>query len=422
MKIVEKCVDKYKQDGLVQLMRSAPKYIKNSYVNNYLWKIYLSHNGITTSQLKNISSKKGKIYHQEESDGYIEYTDTCEIVLIGTDIGKNTLNKKAGHNPRERHVYEVPDCLFFGGLAIPFYHGGCILEPFGGTIDSFMRAKNTGFFDNRIGLMDAATETYLNRRTHNKAENKSEIVFPLVHWYKSYYHWIVDYLPKLKMLNKYEKKTGNEPRILVRKDPASYRQESLELLGYSPERIIEWENNDYIKSRAIFTDHRIKQSEHSLQDYGWLRNRLFDKVNIKNNEYNIKKIYISRQGERDDKNMHNNERYVNNFQPFKKLIKDYGFKIVRAEEYSLEEQIQLFHSAEVIMGPHGGGLANVIFGKDPSVIELFPDSFVIPLYSYFCDTLEFDYQPVVVESDDGNNLVVNIDKFDNFLSETVRLG
>lgn len=417
---IEKIADKYRRDGFARLVQSTPNYIKNKCSTDYLWKIYLSRNSITSSEIKDISLKKGKIYYQEESDDYIEYANACEIVLAEGEI-EDAVNKKTEHNPKERYACEVPDCVFFGGLAIPFHDGRCVLEPFGGEIDSFINAKNTGFFDNRVSLINAISETYFRKREHSEAESKSEIIFPLVYYYKSYYHWMVDYLPKLRILDKYKKETGNEPKILIRKDPASYRQESLELLGYSPDRIIEWKNSDCITSRAVFTNHRKDQSEHSYQDYNWLRNKFFDKVDIEDNKYSGEKIYVSRQGEKDGENMHNNERYVVNIQSFKDLIESYGFKIVQAEEYSLEEQIQLFHSAEVIMGPHGAGLTNMIFGKNPFVIELFPDSFVIPLYSYLCDTLGFEYQPVVTNSD-NNNLIINIDEFENVLSDMDRLN
>jgi capsular polysaccharide biosynthesis protein len=49
----------------------------------------------------------------------------------------------------------------------------------------------------------------------------------------------------------------------------------------------------------------------------------------------------------------------------------YGFETVRCEELSFYEQISIFSKAEIIAGPHGAGLANMIVApKDARVLEL----------------------------------------------------
>ena len=420
IKMIEQIIDKYRRDGFISLSQAASTRTKNKLYYE-LWDKYLTHNSITTSELKSMTSNKREIYYQEKPEGNIEYTDV-DVTVLTERTNRNILEKQSGHSPKERYACELPDCVFFSGLAVPFYKNSCVLEPFGGEIDDFLSTKRITdrkeFFDNRIGLRDVVSEKYFNSGRENKSGTGSEVIFPLVHWYKSYYHWIADYLPKLRILDKYEKETGDEPKILIRKDSASYRTQSLELLGYSEDRIIEWSNDDRIISRAVFTNHRRGQAEHSRQDYRWLRNQVIDKIEMQEHSSEYDYIYISRQGEKDGENVHN-DRSVNEFEKFSELIKSYGFKIVRAEEYSFEEQIQLFNSAKVIMGPHGGGLTNMIFANDPLIIELFPDSKVIPLYSYLSDALKFDYQAVVVESN-GDNLVIDMDEFENFLSNTFR--
>lgn len=419
--MIEKAIDKYRRDGLTSLSQAASRKIKNRVYYEYLWYNYLTWNSITTSDLKSISSKKGEIYYQEQPEEHIEYTDV-DPTLLTEETDENILEKKSGHSPKERYACELTECVFLSGLAVPLYKNSCVLEPFGGDINDFLSTKKTTdrkeYFDNRISLRDVVSEKYFNAGRDNKIDTESEVIFPLVYWYKSYYHWIADYLPKLRILDKYEKETGNKPKILIRNGSASYRTQSLELLGYSKDRIIEWDNDDRITSRAIFTNHRRNQADHSRQDYRWLRNQVIDKIDIQEHSQKNEYIYISRQGEKDGKNVHN-DRSVIGFGKFKKLIESYGFQIVQAEKYSFEEQIQLFNSAKVIMGPHGAGLTNMVFADDPLVIELFPDSKVIPLFSYLSDVLEFDYQAVVVESENGN-LAIDIEEFDIFLANIFR--
>ena len=48
---------------------------------------------------------------------------------------------------------------------------------------------------------------------------------------------------------------------------------------------------------------------------------------------------------------------------------------------TVQEQIDCFAAAEVIVGPHGGGLSNLVFASSGvRVLELFAPSYVNPCY------------------------------------------
>lgn len=74
------------------------------------------------------------------------------------------------------------------------------------------------------------------------------------------------------------------------------------------------------------------------------------------------KIYVSR---RFASRSPHGERELEQF------LERVGFKTVFAEHLSLGDQIETFSSASVIIGPHGAGLSNIVFGKPgATVIEL----------------------------------------------------
>jgi len=50
------------------------------------------------------------------------------------------------------------------------------------------------------------------------------------------------------------------------------------------------------------------------------------------------------------------------------LITKYGFKKVKMQNYSYQQQIQICHNATYIIGPHGAGLTNMLFMKNNSYI------------------------------------------------------
>lgn len=54
------------------------------------------------------------------------------------------------------------------------------------------------------------------------------------------------------------------------------------------------------------------------------------------------------------------------------LKEKYGFTFVELESYSVAEAAMLFNSAEIVVGPHGAGFTNIVFGSpDLKVGELF---------------------------------------------------
>lgn len=76
------------------------------------------------------------------------------------------------------------------------------------------------------------------------------------------------------------------------------------------------------------------------------------------------KLYITR-------NEAKTRRVVNEKQLFEKL-KLYGFQILNLSILKIEEQINAFANAEIIISPHGAGNTNIIFSKNAHLIELLP--------------------------------------------------
>jgi capsular polysaccharide biosynthesis protein len=148
--------------------------------------------------------------------------------------------------------------------------------------------------------------------------------------------------------------------------PKKYRNfkfivESLKLLGIKDSDIL-----------TINKKSHIKTPELTFQGHGGfnplLVNILRDKLtkNVKVSENNFgDKIYISREGEK--------LRFVENEVETMELLSKYGFKKVKMQNYSYQEQIQICHNARYIIGPHGAGLTNILFMKNNSyVLELSP--------------------------------------------------
>ena len=46
------------------------------------------------------------------------------------------------------------------------------------------------------------------------------------------------------------------------------------------------------------------------------------------------------------------------------VLEKYNFQNYFFEEMTMEEQIDLFSDAEIVIGPHGAGFANILFSKN----------------------------------------------------------
>ena len=185
---------------------------------------------------------------------------------------------------------------------------------------------------------------------------------------KSYFHWIMEYLPNLQYWFEYTMRTGIKPKIIIDSSAPSFQREYLELLGINSDHIIEWKTKKMkVKNLIIpssnFTrmgndlDHRSWYLYHKTGS-DWLKQKLLH-IN-----YNPKmRIYISRA---------DSDRIVVNESELVALLKSFGIEKVVLSDYSVNEQIALFQNAELVVGAHGAGLVNLIFAENCKVLELFP--------------------------------------------------
>jgi len=113
---------------------------------------------------------------------------------------------------------------------------------------------------------------------------------------------------------------------------------------------------------------------------------------------------------------------VDNFDEVLGLLEDKGFKIINPGETSLHKQVEIFSKADIIVGPHGGALMNIIFSTNSTLIELFQDEesnnhyFVLSnlvniRYDYIlCDPVEEshhspDHMDLSVDTDTLNKVI-----------------
>jgi len=181
---------------------------------------------------------------------------------------------------------------------------------------------------------------------------------------ENYFHWMHDCLPRLLAAEH----AGLETSIMV--PPASEKNkfilESLEMLGISPERILEFSGGNIKASEVWLLDDLFPNEQAHQILLNEVRDRLlvaadYDSATTPKDTH----IFLAREGAE-------TTRALENHAEVEALLGESGYTKVRMEELSLRDQILTMASATEVVAQHGAGMFNTLFMEGGRVIELFP--------------------------------------------------
>jgi len=116
-------------------------------------------------------------------------------------------------------------------------------------------------------------------------------------------------------------------------------------------------------------------------------------------------IYISRIGTR--RSIAGEEKIV-------EYLKDKGFRIVKAEDFSFEEQISIFRNVNILIGLHGAGLTHGIWSNKTMLIELMPKNRINRCFEWQTLLSGKNYERLLYEPDKPNIELI-IEKLDSLI-------
>jgi hypothetical protein len=94
------------------------------------------------------------------------------------------------------------------------------------------------------------------------------------------------------------------------------------------------------------------------------------------------------------------KRRVSNEDALSTALGAFGFEVIVPGALTFAEQVGMFSSAEVVVGPHGAGLANALFmPRGGAMMELHHADFGRPWYRRLAETLGLRYRGLVCEPD-----------------------
>jgi len=207
-----------------------------------------------------------------------------------------------------------------------------------------------------------------------------DVICPLCPRFTNYYHWLIETVPKLRYAEEYSTTFNVNVTYLVPADPPAWLNQTLKLLGVSKSDI------EYATAPVYQTDRLLVPSFPELkpQNYRWIREDMLANSSPDKEAIGAgSNVYISRSNAI--------ERRVTNESDVIKTLTEYGFQSYQLEKHSVEENITLFNEANIIVGPHGAGLTDIVFCEDAVVTELFGSKVKDP-YERLADTLGLEYQ------------------------------
>jgi hypothetical protein len=397
LSLTKRAYDRLAENGLRNLTRETVRYLTDEVVSRRL---------VSAVDVQRRRPGRDRVYFTESED---------PIVIPPPDdasLRKEFENYPKEFRPDQGFVCALSDCRLVGTNAVALSHRNEILAETTG------HRPHREFVGSRLDLGRHVLDSYVGR----EGGGRMGTVFPLISPDPSFYHWVMEYLPKLRYLELYSEQTGEEPLILLESDPPGFVYDTLETAGYDTDHCTEWNLDEASVSTLVLSTHRPHvfdyrrpdRSEYnpSRADLRWLRDRMRTRSLTSESDHpKPERIYVSRQKAR-------RGRKILNFDEALDILERYGFESYVLEDYSFEEQVNLCSEAEVIMGPHGAGLLQCIFADDSVVAELFPDSVIKPHFYYLAEIFGHEYRSQVTRSD-GNNLVIDPESFDRFVRSVV---
>ena len=173
----------------------------------------------------------------------------------------------------------------------------------------------------------------------------------------NYYHWLIDYLPRLMLVEGMVE--FDHCRLVLNDQLAAHQQQALALLDVDPQRWMTLGLDQAITAPRVVVPTLMSNNTvcHPVVP------RMLRRAFTASGRGGPKRIYLSRE---DAAN-----RRLSNEEEFVSLLSRHGFEKRVASGMSFQQQIDLFAGAEVIVSVHGAGLTNMVFSAPGTqVIEV----------------------------------------------------
>jgi hypothetical protein len=201
-------------------------------------------------------------------------------------------------------------------------------------------------------------------------------------------HFILDHFTRIAL---YDRATGAAPKILLAEPHEIYRR-ILAQAGLA-DRVVEASAKifSFRARRLLVSSTLIREFAHPAHcGSSWALDFVRDRLHPPAPPAQTRRLFISREDAA--------SRQIRNWPEIAPVLARHGFEIFNVSAHSLPEQIAAFAAARIVVGVHGAGMTNVVFGRAGlRVLEILPALVASPAYWYLCAGMGLDYTALIAD-------------------------
>ena len=218
-----------------------------------------------------------------------------------------------------------------------------------------------------------------------------------------YYHWMLDILPKLGLLERQGIALDSIDHFLVREITGEFQRETLAKMGIDASRIVETVKNQYLQCENLLHVDMNNGINLKMNRFVplWLKQMFLNAGTPAQGDEGRQRLrlYIGRpDGVR---------RGILNESEIKPIVEAAGFTMVVMEGMSVAEQAALLSRADALMAPHGGALTNMVFCKPGIPVIEIMSRHVYPYYYGLAELCGHRYHAILQEPEQDFSRLVN---------------
>lgn len=261
---------------------------------------------------------------------------------------------------------------------------------------------DTGAVISRTGLLDAETSPYfgtaswrehplfLQGRLPATTRVRGDVLVLATRGSANYYHFLTDVLPRIG--DYLERVPDADPGVtLLVPRSRGWQRTLLEIAGYAHLPTIDDDPAVAVRADRLFVPSVPNVLEVSPGPVvGWVRDHLRPSPGA---DRTPRRLYVTR-------GQAPNTRRVVREQELWAGLQERGFEKVEPGSLSPQEQIDTFSAAEMVVGPHGAALTNVLFAPPGvTVLELFTAAYVNQCYWSVTSEIPDSHYEYLVDGD-----------------------
>ena len=201
-------------------------------------------------------------------------------------------------------------------------------------------------------------------------------VLGVLTWGHNFYHWLIEALPRLQMLEKCDPALP----IYLPRSSSPFVAASIRMLGLQDR--VTWLADGFYEAESLVVPTRLSEAIYpTAVAVDWLRARLREPQPPGESG---RLLYVSRS----DANI----RFATNEGEVADAMRRLGFETVSLSALDLDGQVRLMSSARCVVGAHGAGLAHLAFVPDGGrVVEFFEAGHSAPCFYHLASLRTADY-------------------------------